>query len=70
MNVKEARRLWGSEVPQDILEEWVRICNRRRATFANDDPEIPKGATIEVPLGEPQELRRVTSDQTHDVRHS
>jgi hypothetical protein len=69
MNVKEARRLWGSEVPQDILEEWVRVCNLQRATVANDDPEIPKGATIEVSLGEPQELRGVSSDHTHDVRH-
>jgi len=48
MNVKEARRLWGADVPQDMLEEWIRIYNLRQKTFSNDDPKIPKGATVEI----------------------
>lgn len=46
MNVEEARRMWGPDMPQDILEEWVRVCNLRRETFMNDDPTIPKGETL------------------------
>ncbi len=66
MNVNEARRIWGSDVPQDVLEEWIRIYNLRQKTFANDDPRIPKGATIEL---DPDEFHSVTAYEGHDVRH-
>lgn len=69
MNVKEARRLWGSNVPQDILEEWVRIYNLQREKIVEDDAQFPKNETSEGTLSEPQEFRCVPSDQTHDVRH-
>ncbi len=48
MNVKEARRIWGSDVPQEVIDEWIKIFNKRRETFVKDDPQIPKGATIEL----------------------
>lgn len=48
MDMQEARRIWGDVMPEDVLKEWVRAVNKRRATFHLDDPKIPKGATIEI----------------------
>ena len=50
MNIEEARRIWGSDMPEDVLKEWVRIVNKRRETVAQDDPKIPKGATVDVDI--------------------
>jgi hypothetical protein len=44
MDIQEARRIWGPDMPEDVLKEWVRAVNKRRL----DDPKIPKGATIEI----------------------
>lgn len=41
MDVKEARRIWGSDVPQDVLEEWITAYNKRTSA---DPPDVPKGA--------------------------
>lgn len=66
MNTEEARRIWGSDVAQDILEEWVRIYNLRQKTIAKDDSKIPKGATVEL---DPNEFHSVTTYDGNDVRH-
>lgn len=66
MNTKEARRIWGSNVPQDILEEWVAAYNKRTQTVARDDPKIPKGATVEL---DSDEFHSVTTYDGNDVRH-
>ncbi len=67
MNIKEARRIWGSDVPQDVIDEWIRVFNKRRETFMKDDPKIPKGATIEL---DPNEFHSVTTYDGNDVRHN
>lgn len=46
MDTEQARKIWGPDTPQDVLEEWVRMVNKRRKAF--DDPRIPKGATVEI----------------------
>lgn len=43
MNVKEARRIWGSDVPQDVIDEWIRVFNKRQEAIVKDGPQIPKG---------------------------
>lgn len=58
MDVKEARRIWGSNVPQDVLEEWVAAYNKR--VNAVDPPDVPKGATIEI---DPNTAKAVPSDK-------
>lgn len=47
MDMQEARRIWGDVMPEDVLKEWVRAVNKRRAARHLDDPKIPKGATVE-----------------------
>ena len=67
MTVEEARRIWGwIEMDNETLQQWVDAYNHRQMTYKDDDPSIPKGATITL---EPDELRRVTGDDTDDVRH-
>lgn len=58
MDVKEARRIWGSNVPQDVLEEWVAAYNKR--VSVTDPNDVPKGATIEI---DPKTGKGVASDK-------
>lgn len=66
MNLAEARKMWGPDMPEDILKEWLRVVNKRRKTAAQDDPRIPKGATVEL---DPDKFHSVTAYEGHDVRH-
>jgi hypothetical protein len=43
MDSTEARKIWGPEMPQDVLEEWVRAVNKRK--------KAQKAATRQWPLG-------------------
>lgn len=46
MDTEQARKIWGPDMPQDVLEDWIRIVNKRRKAF--DEPRAPKGATVEI----------------------
>jgi hypothetical protein len=66
MNLEEARRIWGPDMPEDVLKEWVRVVNKRKKTFLNDDPKIPKGVTVEL---DSDEFHGVTTDDGDDIGH-
>jgi hypothetical protein len=67
MNIKEARRIWGSDVPQEVIDEWIEVFNKRQEAFGKDDPKIPKGATVEL---DPNEFHSVTTYDGNDVCHN
>ena len=46
MNIEEARKMWGDTMPDDILKEWLEL--RNKIVPGDHDPNIPKGATVEV----------------------
>lgn len=46
MTLAEARRIWGPDIPEDILREWVDSVNERQKVCHMDTE--PKGETIEV----------------------
>lgn len=50
MDLDEARRIWGQDIPEDILIEWVNAVNKRRTTFHLDSPDIPKGSTVDLEI--------------------
>jgi hypothetical protein len=50
MNLEEARRIWGSAIPDEkLLQEWVDATNERLKVMHLDT--APKGATIEIEMG-------------------
>lgn len=49
MTLREARRIWGSDMTDEVLRDWVKAKNARQSNFHKDDPNIPRGATIETP---------------------
>lgn len=46
MTLEEARRIWGPDIPEDTLREWVDSVNERQKVCHLDTE--PKGETIEV----------------------
>lgn len=46
MTLEEARRIWGPDINEDILREWVDSVNERQKVCHLDLE--PKGETIEV----------------------
>jgi hypothetical protein len=46
MTLEEARRIWGPDIPEDILREWVDSVNERQKVCHLDTE--PKGETIEI----------------------
>ena len=46
MTLVEARRIWGPDISEDILREWVDSVNERQKVCHLDTE--PKGETIEV----------------------
>ena len=66
MNLEDARKMWGPDMSEDVLKEWVQVVNKRRETVAQDDPRIPKGATVNL---DSNEFHSVTTDDGDDVRH-
>jgi hypothetical protein len=53
-------------MPEDVLKEWIRVVNKRKKTFLNDDPKILKGVTVEL---DSDEFYSVTTYDGDDVRH-
>jgi hypothetical protein len=45
MTLEEARRIWGHDIPEDVLREWVDSVNERQKVCHLDTE--PKGETIE-----------------------
>ena len=66
MSVEEARKIWGPNVSEEILREWLEAKNHRQRTYKDDDPSIPKGVTITL---DTDKLRSVTRDDADDIRH-
>jgi len=46
MTLEEARRIWGPDISDDVLREWVDSVNERQKVCQLDTE--PKGETIEV----------------------
>ena len=44
MDIEEARRIWGNDMSDEDLKEWLLVRNNRQ----EDPSSIPKGATIEI----------------------
>ena len=44
MDIEEARRIWGDDMSDEVLKEWLLVRNKRQ----EDPSSIPKGATIEI----------------------
>jgi hypothetical protein len=46
MTFVQAQRIWGDAMNAEELKEWLELTNERKPEL--DDPNIPKGATIEI----------------------
>jgi hypothetical protein len=47
VDIQRARLIWGTTMDEDTLKEWVEMQNLYARRSEPDDPNIPKGATVE-----------------------